>query len=103
MDALRQMLIPITATLMFSGCSSMTTPLAGTEVDSIIAGEHRISVGTMSRGGWYANTAGQMSYAPETRLLLIEAIEDVSGCQVIPETLTGANHAVFAAVDCQHP
>lgn len=81
----------------------MTRPLTGTEVSSVTSGGHRISVGTMSRGGWYANTAGQLSYPPETRLLLINAIEDISGCRVIPETLTGANHAVFAAVDCEHP
>lgn len=90
----------VVACMALAGRGSMPAPFGNTELNKVFSDGHRISVGTMSGGGWYANTAGQLSYPPETRLLLIDAIENVSGCRVIPETLTGANHGVFAAVDC---
>lgn len=76
-----------------------TAPI-GSEVKgtTVIEGD-KILVGTF-RGGWFANTAGPNAFPPETRLKLIRAIETVSGCPVIRETMTGSNNAITAAVSC---
>ena len=76
---IRAILISVAVSMVLWGCSMMTKPLTGTEVGSVTLDGHRISVGTMGRGGWYANTAGRLSYPPETRILLIQAIESEIG------------------------